>query len=239
MTRERTPRESPTPDAADPGQDFKHRIRRPMMLSPQRTFREVQEDAIQTNSAGELARAAERSIRGSARRQGADFVGLPLDTRHRYLVVWSGRAGRRNQLVLRSRGPVEAAATFAASHGCLHPHFCGRSGDVLYCRSDGHPEALCYYVLPASTPVARAVSRYLMRTRNLRPRTHGGFTVRPALFLQGARSAVVERRPAMEVQGRPYTYEHRTVVTTDDTEFAQRVAEILNADLRLSGEKAR
>lgn len=174
----------------------------------------------------------------SIRDRGADVSSLPRDAAGRYLVVWPGAPGCRNQLVLEAGGPVEAAAEFAAGYGWPRPRFFGRleasaSNQVLYVKTGEAPHAFLCYVMAASPPAARAVSAYLRRAEALHPDCHGGFLARMSSPFVTAKTVVVERVP-ME-----HGYAQRCIL---DAAFSDRtaaaVAAILNADLRMSREIA-
>lgn len=185
------------------------------------------------------------SIRRSARLRGARLGGgpggLPLDERGKYLLVWPSEPGRRSLTVLHARGPVEAAALFAGMLGWTRPRFYGRTDRVLYVSTGaaGEPGAFCFYVLPASTPEAKAVSAYLRQAEDLHPVTHGGFMARDSSPFVTSKVCVVERRPLGRKRGGSimHGYAQRKIGAAPlQSAVAERVATILNADLRLGAE---
>ncbi len=181
------------------------------------------------------------ALRRSARLDAGGSFGLPLDEEGKYLVVWPGEPGRRHQTVIPARGPVGAAVLFAVARGWLSPRFWGRTDRVLYLRSgaEGEPGAFCFYVMAASTPEARVVSAYLERAQDLHPVTHGGFMARSDGPFVTSRLCVVERRPCERKWRRSHMhgYTQRKIGPEPlESAVAERVAAILNADLRLGAE---
>ncbi len=202
---------------------------------------EPERDAASEEAIRHLRRSAERSCSELRGVHPASLSGLPVDAQGRYLVVWPDTPHSRGVLTFEAAGPVEAAALFAVGCGAETPRFFGRTDRVLYAQFKlASGETLRYYVLPASTPEAPAVSSYLAGAEDLDPSVlHGGYTVMDSSpFAHGPRPVVVERRAAVVVEGFPLSYEHRAIFEKGGPLLtgtaAQRVADLLNADFQLA-----